>query len=758
MFLLEQVSLDSKNNFYRTFIDIIASISKYEDYKSFRQSAGPVKSENPTNSNENAPPNSSNEFNLINGDKNHDDAITTRIIKNNISLVCSYDVYDLLNVLFNDSVLELGFLNFNRIENVIARQSKGIVEDYNVSKVNEVFVIRPTFRDSQKLASLLQTRHTNVIRVVCLPEICEMYPEVLSHLLGKNFTVCKYGSNTPYTTNLVELYQCSIHMVPVDGILSMFMSNCFTDFYLNGDPSTAWFFAKALDYLQRRHLGGSILNITGVGTLSKYVVELLLKNRRDIAPNMIVEGMDKIQNEKCFIPIKLLQNYHDSMLTDINNFNIIYESKKTNKLKDLDSRILLTNSPSFKSSIIIDRKVDLITPMCTNFTYEGLLDSVFGLNCNMLNVDSQALDGKLVNSLDLIVDFHKNKQLMNFNKKQVSLKSQLYEEIRWLDFSKVGSYLHEKALRVKKGYEGGGMQTIGEMGEFVKKFKSLQQEHVTLSTHVNIMGYLNSFVKSERFQLVQNIEDCILQGSTDGNKDDSKLANFSKLWTKKSGDPFIAQILDLIFWNIDESTIFRLLILLSQTMDGLKQSDFDTIKKAIIYQYGFQYLKTIQNFTKSGLIKINNVVESSRWQKIYGKFNLLVDSELSKTDCSGIFGGYAPLSIRIVQLLSVSNDSAPLSTEFGLLNCQIVSTKQKPITSSSHCNINTPSTNSRKSSLNESQPNEYIDDPIEHCLICYIGGITIGEVASVSLINSFNKSSFVVLATDIVNSIKLTNM
>ncbi|XP_953280.1 vacuolar protein sorting/secretion protein, putative [Theileria annulata] len=757
MILLEQVSLDSKNNFYRTFIDIIASINKYEEYKNSRTSTVTFKSENPTHSNEISPSNSLNEYDPINGDKKQDDSITLSISENNITLICSDDVYDMLNVLFNDSILELGFLSFNRIEDGIARQSKGIAEDYNVSKVNEVFVIRPTFRDSQRLATLLQTRHTNVIRVVCLPEICELYPEVLSNLLGKNYTVCKYGSNTPYTNNLVELFECPIHMVPVDGILSMFMPNSFSDFYLNGDPTTAWFFAKALDYLQRRHLGGSILNVTGVGTLSKYVIELMLKNRRDLAANMIVEGMDKIQNEKCFIPIKLLQYYHDNMLTDVSNFNI-YESKKVNKLNDLDSRILLTNSASFKSSIIIDRKVDLITPMCTNFTYEGLLDSVFGLKCNTVNVDSQALDGKLVSSLDLVVDFQKSKQKNNFNKKPVSLKSKLYEEIRWLDFSKVGSYLHEKALRVKKGYEGGGMQTIGEMGEFVKKFKSLQQEHVTLSTHVNIMGYLNSFVKSERFHLVQNIEDCILQGSTDGNKDDSKLANISKLWTKKSGDPFIAQILELIFWNIQVFTIFRLLILLSQTMDGLKQSDFDTIKKAIIYQYGFQYLKTIQNFIKSGLIKINNVVDSSRWQKIYGKFNLLVDSELSKSDCSGIFGGYAPLSIRIVQLLSVSNDSAPLSSEFGLLNCQIVSTKQKPVTSNSHSNLNRLSKDSRKSSLNDSLSSEYIDDPTEHCLICYIGGITIGEVASVSLINSFNKSKFVVLTTDIVNSIKLTNM
>nr|PVC51364.1 vacuolar protein sorting/secretion protein [Theileria orientalis] len=748
MVYLEQIAIDAKNEFFCTILEVLDSIMKHNDYKNFRQTTDPYKPETNKNFTKDRVSNIINDV-LLSKDQNSEDSFTKNIASNNIALVCSNDVYNLLNHLFNNGICELGFVSIDRIEDVANRQAKSINEDYELPKHNEVFVIRPTFRDSHALAMLLQKRHMSVIRVVCMPEISEVYPQILSHLLGKNFNVCKYGSNTPYTTNLVELFQCSVHIVPVDGILSMVMSNCYSDFYLHGDPTTAWFFAKAFEYLQKKHLGGAILNVVGLGTLSKYVIELLLKNRREAAANLIVDGIDKVQNEKCFIPLKLLDNYQKGIIGDMTNLEKRAKATKS----ELDTRVLLCNSPTFKSSIIIDRKVDLITPMCTNFTYEGLLDTVFGVKCNLVSVDTQALDGKVLNPLDLIVDFQKSGQKHSATKKTVSLSSQLYDEIRWIDFSKVGAYLHEKALRVKKGYEGGGMQTIGEMGEFVKKFKSLQQEHANLSTHINIMGYLSSYVKSERFQLIQSVEDSILQGNVDAGKDDSRLANISKLWTKKTGDPYVAQILDLIFWNTDVRSVLRLVVLLSQTMDGLKQADFNTIKRAIVFQYGFANLKTIQNFIKCGLIKVNNAAESLRWQKLCSKFNLLVESEFSSTDCSGIFGGYAPLSIRIAQLINITNDCAPLSSEFAFLNAQIVATKQKSLNPGA---LDTVGVSTSKSIPTQSVTSGS-SEPVENCLLCYIGGITIGEVAALSLLNSL-KSKYLVLATDVINSSHLIKM
>ena len=42
--------------------------------------------------------------------------------------------------------------------------------------------------------------------------------------------------------------------------------------------------------------------------------------------------------------------------------------------------------------IILDRNVDMITPFCSNFIYEGLLDEYFGINFNSIKVSSKILE------------------------------------------------------------------------------------------------------------------------------------------------------------------------------------------------------------------------------------------------------------------------------------------------------------------------------------------------------------------------------
>jgi hypothetical protein len=48
------------------------------------------------------------------------------------------------------------------------------------------------------------------------------------------------------------------------------------------------------------------------------------------------------------------------------------------KFDGQDSRIFPPHS-DFDSMIIIDRSVDLLTPMCTQLTYEGLIDEIYGI-------------------------------------------------------------------------------------------------------------------------------------------------------------------------------------------------------------------------------------------------------------------------------------------------------------------------------------------------------------------------------------------
>lgn len=46
------------------------------------------------------------------------------------------------------------------------------------------------------------------------------------------------------------------------------------------------------------------------------------------------------------------------------------------------------------ASIMIDRSVDFITPLCSQYTYEGMIDEFFGINLNSISVDSEILEKK----------------------------------------------------------------------------------------------------------------------------------------------------------------------------------------------------------------------------------------------------------------------------------------------------------------------------------------------------------------------------
>lgn len=39
--------------------------------------------------------------------------------------------------------------------------------------------------------------------------------------------------------------------------------------------------------------------------------------------------------------------------------------------------------------ILLDRSVDIITPSCMQFTYEGLLDELLGMRCGQLQLESE---------------------------------------------------------------------------------------------------------------------------------------------------------------------------------------------------------------------------------------------------------------------------------------------------------------------------------------------------------------------------------
>ncbi len=154
--------------------------------------------------------------------------------------------------------------------------------------------------------------------------------------------------------------------------------------------------------------------------------------------------------------------------------------------------------------IVLDRSVDWVTPMCTQLTYEGLIDEYIGLkNCEfgLLIEENSEVDDPLASdaahveidpsllstgpppsqpattattgsSLTTPAAPKKKKHRLT------STSDRLFSEICDLNFAVVGSRLSKTARRLEEGYEGRHqLKSVKEMKDFVGKLGGLQSEH-----------------------------------------------------------------------------------------------------------------------------------------------------------------------------------------------------------------------------------------------------------------------------------------
>lgn len=128
--------------------------------------------------------------------------------------------------------------------------------------------------------------------------------------------------------------------------------------------------------------------------------------------------------------------------------------------------LLNTVSNHIDQFIIIDRNVDLVTPLCTELTYEGLIDETIGikhcfveLDANLVNPAQPAAGGAAPKGLNTpqvstppaastntTAPMKKKKYVLNSSDK-------LFGQLRDQNFAVVGGMLNKIAKRINENYE-----------------------------------------------------------------------------------------------------------------------------------------------------------------------------------------------------------------------------------------------------------------------------------------------------------------
>ncbi|RKP19930.1 Sec1-like protein [Rozella allomycis CSF55] len=377
------------------------------------------------------------------------------------------------------------------------------------------------------------------------------------------------------------------------------------------------------------------------------------------------------------------------------------------------------------SLIILDRTVDLLTPLLTPLTYEAVLDHLFKIKNNFINFEANVLADP--------------------NNRKISLENDpVYHEIKYKHLSTVSQSLNLIANNLKEGYgvsillfhqeEYKTANGINELHKFVSKLGNLQSQKTCLEVHIKIIEEINKIFSSlEMKEIIENEQLAIM-------------FNFDE-------KEFIETMEEMIFTKAPFCSTVKLLALVSQTQNGLKKKHFDYLKDEIVNTYGFESLFSLLNYEKIGLIKQDDSSKNP-FPTIKKNLNLTPENTVLETpvDPSYVFSGIAPLSVRLIQQ-SIEDP--------------------KPSSSS----IFTFRANNSEEYLSKfsGTPFDFIENETNHALdkapsiitqistvtlekkttiVCFLGGITRSEIAALKLLESIEDQNreFIIVTSDIINS------
>jgi len=336
---------------------------------------------------------------------------------------------------------------------------------------------------------------------------------------------------------------------------------------LEGDRTSLFYTAKALMQMQSAY--GFIPNVYGKGHNAQLVTEMLERMRREKA--------SRVEEQRI--------------------------------------------SPEIDTLILLDREVDLITPLCTQLTYEGLVDEVFGIfNATVELPPEMVIDPKADSSKDPIPPGKKFNILFNSSDK-------LFAELRDENFSIVGPRLNSKAKDIDAFYkQRKTAKNMAEINAFMKQLPLYQKEHSNLRVHTNITESILNLTRDQVFRARLDAE------QTDPT---TSMAYIEECINKQ--EPLVK--------------VLRLVCLYSLTNNGIREKTFNYLKRDIVHTYGYKYLYTLDNLTKLGMFKISK--GASNYQKLKTDLKLVIEemNETEPSDIAYVYSGYAPISIRLVEKL-----------------------------------------------------------------------------------------------------------
>ena len=263
-----------------------------------------------------------------------------------------------------------------------------------------------------------------------------------------------------------------------------------------------------------------------------------------------------------------------------------------------------TSTGAIDTLVLLDRTVDMISPMCGQLTYEGLLDEVFNLNCGQLKVVGDEGGKKIygLNSSDAV-----------------------FRETRDLFYLTARKWLND-TLKTIQQFRDRGMHSADftQLKGFVSELKD---KFIRIPLHTNLIEQLATAFQKPSFLSRQRIEAGILNEGEE-----------------------MAAIEELIYQDEDLLHVLRLLCLYCTVLGGIPKRAFDPLRRDLLNAYGHKHLLTLSVLSKAGLF-YKREGRKVAFPAVKDAFKLLMQEGQGSEaqDIHFTYAGYAPLSIRLIQ-------------------------------------------------------------------------------------------------------------
>eukprot|EP00826_Nyctotherus_ovalis_P036071 TRINITY_DN3169_c0_g1_i14.p1 TRINITY_DN3169_c0_g1~~TRINITY_DN3169_c0_g1_i14.p1 ORF type:complete len:549 (-),score=142.29 TRINITY_DN3169_c0_g1_i14:168-1814(-) len=370
--------------------------------------------------------------------------------------------------------------------------------------------------------------------------------------------------------------------------------------------------------------------------------------------------------------------------------------------------------------ILLDRTTDLVTPLLTPMTYEGIIDEFYPIQAGVLRIKEKAINPEAK-------DPERTRTLPLFNKDDI-----MFEETRNLHFDVAKNIFPKKYEEVKTLCSSKDkFRTLEEMTDYIKRLRSikLHKLQALFNTNFNLVVHLHGLASEQTVKQLLELE-------------------VNTISACELHDEVMSILEKEIPIIKDQRRILRILCLLSLTLGGLSKDKYNLLGKEVVARFGSEEIMRLINLNKAGLLKkksqefsfLNIFGGSSEWQwwKIKEKFNLIPVQANIETpkDIDYTYSNYAPLSIRLVQSFLESSWADP-DSNFGCLLVNLVPGEKLVLASSE--------------ALRRRAGGKSV------VLVYFVGGVTYAEVSCLRFLSKQTGVEFIVATTQFINGNRMVD-